>query len=172
MPLMPHITHAHLLDCETVAALAAKTFTDSFGHMYSAEDLASHLASKCSAAYFEQSLRAGSTILMAKLDGKLVGYAKVGHVELPVKPLPAGAVEIHRVYVDKAFQGQGIGKAIMLYILALPKVDHAPIVYLGVWEDNVRAQGLYTLYGFEAVGRYLYYVGTHADREIIMARQR
>jgi ribosomal protein S18 acetylase RimI-like enzyme len=94
-------------------------------------------------------------------------------VALPVKPpLHKGAQEIHRVYVEKSFQGRGLGKALMLHILSLPRVTTAPVVYLGVWEENLKAQSLYRQYGFSPVGHYLYAVGDQHDKEMIMARQR
>lgn len=160
-------------DCPAVAALAAKTFSEAFGHLYRPENLAQHLTEKFSVPYFEQSLAAGDTILMLRDGAALIGYAKVGTVGLPIKtPYSRGAQEIHRVYVDKPYQGRGFGKAMMLHILSLPRIATAPEVYLGVWEENVTAQGLYRQYGFRPVGKYLYQVGDQSDREIIMARVR
>ena len=166
-------TEATQDDCDAVAALAQKTFIDTFGHLYRPENREAHVAQKFSAVFFREALAAGNTILMLHDAGKLIGYAKVGHLALPVKPpIPRGAQEIHRVYVDKEFQGRGLGKAMMLHILSLPRIASAAAVYLGVWEENVRAQHLYTLYGFEPVGKYLYQVGDQSDQEIIMARMR
>ena len=160
-------------DCVTIARLAAKTFTDTFGHLYTQANRERHIAEKQSVAFFEQSLDAGDTLIMLKEKDALIGYAKVGHVGLPVKPpIPSGAQEIQRVYIDKAHQGKGIGKATMLHILSLPRIMTASMVYLGVWEENVKAQALYKQYGFEQVGRYLYQVGDQFDREIIMARKK
>jgi ribosomal protein S18 acetylase RimI-like enzyme len=166
-------TEATKDDCATIAALAAKTFSDTFGHLYRPENLAAHLAEKFSAEYFVQALEEGNTLLMLKDKDALIGYAKVGKVELPVKgKIPNGAQEIHRVYIDKSQQGKGLGKALMLHILSLPRITTAPVVYLGVWEENRRAQALYEQYGFGPVGNYLYHVGDQTDREIIMARVR
>ncbi|MDX2095581.1 MAG: N-acetyltransferase [Alphaproteobacteria bacterium] len=164
---------ATLDDCRKIAHLAAKTFTDAFGHLYHPENLDQHLQKKFSHDFFADALQAGSTILTVHDDDRLIGYGKVGHVSLPVKrPIPKGAQEIHRVYIDKEFQGRGLGKALMLHMLSLPRVATSPMVYLGVWEENLKAQMLYKQYGFEAVGRYLYQVGDQHDREIIMARKR
>ena len=166
-------TEATHEDCEAVAALATQTFIDTFGHLYSDANRAAHVAEKFSPDYFAKALEAGNTILMLHDADTLIGYAKVGHVELPVKPpIPKGAQEIHRVYIDKAFQGRGLGKALMLHILSLPRIATASMVYLGVWEENIRAQSLYTQYGFVPHGHYLYAVGDQYDKEMIMARAR
>ncbi len=39
---------------------------------------------------------------------------------------------------------------------------------LSVYVDNHRARRFYERYGFEAVGRYDFMVGTHADEDLIL----
>lgn len=171
--MLPEITEATSADSEMVAQFAARTFTDAFGDLYRPENLLHHILQKCSAAFFAEALVRSDTVLMMKEGERLIGYAKVGPVELPAKPpIPRGAQEIHRVYVDREFQGRGLGKQMMLHILSLSRVAHAPAVYLSVYEQNFRAQHLYTLYGFQPVGKYLYQVGDQFDPELIMERRR
>lgn len=166
-------TEATNADCAKVADLAAKTFRETFGHLYTEANREQHVRDKFSVAYFERMLAEGNSIVMVEEGDALIGYAMVGHVALPVKPpIASGAQEIHRVYIDKPYHAKGIGKALMIHILSLPRIMTAPIVYLGVWEENLKAQALYTQYGFEPVGRYLYQVVDQFDREIIMARKR
>jgi len=43
-------------------------------------------------------------------------------------------------------------------------------LYLTVYVDNHRARRFYERYGFEAVGRYDFMVGSQADEDIIMRR--
>ena len=43
-------------------------------------------------------------------------------------------------------------------------------LYLTVYIDNHRARRFYDRYGFEAVGRYDFMVGSHADEDIIMRK--
>ena len=167
----PTIREATEQDCPAIAALARRTFAATFGDRLRPENLDAYLNARFSTEYFVQSLATGDTVLMLHAGEALIGYAKVGRLGLPVKPpVPKGAQEIYRVYVDQAYQGQGLGKAMMLHILSLPRVATAPAVYLGVCEGNITAQALYTQYAFQPVGRHLYYVGDESDREIIMAR--
>jgi len=172
MSEIPVITEATHADCAAVAALAAKTFTDTFGHMYDPADLQSHLDRYCSTDYYTQSLESGDTLLMMHLGDQFIGYAKIGHVTLPVKQAARGAQEIYRVYIDKPLQGRGFGKQLMLHILSLPRIQTSAEVYLGVWEDNFKAQALYRLYHFEMVGPYQFMVGNHTDTDIIMVRKK
>jgi ribosomal protein S18 acetylase RimI-like enzyme len=70
--------------------------------------------------------------------------------------------------VLKPWQGAGLAPAMMAWVLAEARRRGAEEIYLSVFTDNLRAQRFYERYGFEAVGRYDFMVGTHADEDIIM----
>lgn len=150
-------------------ALAISTFTATFGHLYMPEHLQDHLTKICSASFFTKELSNGCNIDIARSGEDVVGYIKYGAVGLPVEHHEHDR-EIHRLYVAAEQQGQGIGKQLMDNALQSSAMQAAPHLFLGVWENNHRAQAFYRHYGFRPIGEYLYYVGTHADREIIMQR--
>ncbi len=167
------IREATRRDIPLLAKLAVETFTETFGHRYSAADLTAHLADKCSEDYFDAAFDFNDTIYLSELEGEAIGYGKLGHVEVPVKPAPEkGGVEFHRVYIRKPFQAMGHGRNLLVSMISNPRAKLAPVTYIGVWEENVAAQGLYAAHGFRKIGDYTYYVGQHADHEIIMARRR
>ena len=56
----------------------------------------------------------------------------------------------------------------MDWVLAEARGRGADEIFLSVFIDNIRAQRFYDRYGFEAVGRYDFMVGTHADEDIVM----
>jgi len=163
-------------DTEQLSTLSRQTFSDNFGHLYTAENLEYHLQKTCSPEFFAGALEGGDVITVACEGEHLVGYAKGGLVGLPVENLPAGydpaqSREIHRLYVTTPFQTKGIGHALMQSLMDMPDIAGARMLYLGVWENNTRAQRFYARYGFATISEYRYYVGTHVDRELIMARE-
>ena len=87
-------TEATYDDCEAIAAFAQKTFIDTFGHLYRPENRAAHVAEKFSTEFFIRALESGDTIVMLHDEARLIGYAKVGHLSLPVKP-PIPLVAAH-----------------------------------------------------------------------------
>ena len=43
------------------------------------------------------------------------------------------------------------------------------VIWLGVWEQNLRALAFYRKYGFEVVGNHVFQFGTDAQTDLIMA---
>lgn len=92
-------------------------------------------------------------------DDALVGYAG-----LAVNGrAPDFETEVHTIGVDPAWQGKGIGKALLRAMLRIADRFHAP-VFLEVRTDNAAAISLYTAHGFEQLGlRKNYYQPSGAD---------
>ena len=123
-----------------------------------------------SAAAFRDELRAGHTYLAARrLDGArdgtarrddlLVGYGGIAVVCGP----PHAEAEVHTIGVDPAYQGPGIGRALLRGLLAAVAPLRAT-VYLEVRTDNDAARALYESEGFTVVGlRRRYYERSGAD---------
>ncbi|GAA5171068.1 MULTISPECIES: ribosomal protein S18-alanine N-acetyltransferase [Amycolatopsis] len=113
-----------------------------------------------SARAFHSELDAGGYYLGAyNDDDELVGYAGLATVGRP------GDFEssVHTIGVDEAYQGQGIGTALLRALLAKADELRAP-VFLEVRTDNDRAVELYTRHGFTRIGlRKRYYQPSGAD---------
>lgn len=155
-------------DAEAISQVAKRGYADTFGHLYTPENLSYHLDKTCSPEYFRQAMAEGDVILLAKVGGAVAGYVKAGRLGLPVDD--SQAMELHRLYVLEPYQGRAIGKALMEAALARPPLEDAKVIYLGVWENNLKAQAFYARYGFVEAGEYTYWVGSHADRELIYKR--
>jgi diamine N-acetyltransferase len=160
----------HSQDGAALASVAADTFRETFGHLYSSEDLESHLTNYCSRAYFERALEESNAhIVLAWQGQQAIGYVQWGEVILPVASPEECSREIRRLYVRESHQAEGVGKK--LFEHALCQCAAAPAIYLGVWEHNHKAQRFYTRYGFTHVGEHYFLVGNHADRDLIWCRQ-
>ena len=70
---------------------------------------------------------------------------------------------VHTIGVDPAWQRQGVGRALLIALLAKADEAHAP-VFLEVRTDNTAAIGLYEAHGFHRIGlRRRYYQPSGAD---------
>ncbi len=158
-------------NADALSALGRETFTQTFGHMYKAEDLEMFLRDNHSPGNY-QALLTDQTYgvwTVHSADRTLVGFAVAGPCDLPVPDLPADAGELKRFYVLEDFQGQGLGQKLMEMVLTWLEARFGPL-YVSVYAKNDGAQRLYRRYGFEKIFEYDYMVGTHADPEIVMQR--
>ena len=109
---------------------------------------------------FQAELDAGHHYVGAYVDTVgLVGYAGVSVLGGPGN----SEANVHTIGVDPAWQGKGIGKALLRALLARADEFAAP-VYLEVRTDNAAAIGLYEAHGFTRIGtRRRYYWPSGAD---------
>jgi len=111
----------------------------------------------------ESTLRAeldhGNYYLGAHVDGTLVGYAGIA----VVGSRQDAEASVHTIGVDPAWQGKGVGRALLVALLAMADEFRAP-VYLEVRTDNAAAIALYRAHGFTTIGlRRRYYQPSGAD---------
>ena len=160
---------ATVADAGTLDRIFTASFCDTFAHLSRPEDLDAFLSS-FGIADWEQQLRDPAfACRIAEVDGTAAGYAKVGPLKLPVEA-DAPAVLLDQLYVLKDHHGIGLAHGLMDWTLEEARRRGAQRMYLTVFVDNHRARRFYDRYGFEAVGRYDFMVGNHADEDIIMLK--
>jgi diamine N-acetyltransferase len=163
------IRPATLEDAPALAAFGDKTFFETFGHLYPLGDAAFF----CDQRFSLDRTRAdiaedGRYIQLAFADNQLVGFLDCGPLGLPVEAPVSAALELYRLYVDRAAKGTGLAQILMDKALEWARASGATSLYLGVYHDNARAQAFYRKYGFEIIGRYEFKVGNTLDDERIM----
>jgi GNAT superfamily N-acetyltransferase len=158
---------ATLEDAPAVDALFRQGFIDTFGHIYDPRDLAAFFEAFTQKAWRNEIADPDFAFRLAEEGGTLAGYAKVSSVSLPVTP-EVPATELRQLYVLKHWQGSGVARALMDWVLAEARGRGAEELYLSVFTENHRARSFYLRCGFEAVGPYIFMVGSHADQDIIM----
>ena len=159
--------NATVADAPLLSRLGAETFTETFGHLYTPENLAAFLANHSVANWEKELTDPRFTIRLAEMDGQAVAFAKLGPPGLPFE-VSGPTAELKQFYVLKPWHGTGVAQALMDWVLAESRARGAEQLFLSVFIDNHRAQRFYARYGFEAVGTYAFMVGTHADEDIIM----
>lgn len=165
------IRRARADEAEALSVLGSETFTVTFGHLYSRENLKSFLAKNHSPAAYRRLLAdPRSAVWIAESDGARVGYAVAAPCTLPVPDMPANSGELARLYLLKDAQGTGLGARLLETALDFLRAGFDRI-YLSVYRDNVTAQRLYRRAGFVKIHDYFYMVGDHADPEWIMELQ-
>ena len=145
----------------------ARSFTETFGHLYSPDNLAAFLVNHSEANWRMELADPAYAIRLGEAGGDPVAYAKIGPPSLPFEPRGT-PIELRQIYVLKPWQGSGAAKELMQWVLDEARRRGADELYLSVFTDNHRARAFYGRYGFEEVGPYKFMVGSHADEDIVM----
>jgi GNAT superfamily N-acetyltransferase len=157
-------------DAAAVDTLFDTVFREAFGHLYRPEDLDAFLS--------RLDLENWATLLgdpacsfrIAEADGSPAAYVKLGPLNLPVETTQP-ALLLEQLYVLRGLHGTGVAAALMDWAIARARERGASELYLTVFVDNQRARRFYDRYGFEAVGRYDFKVGSQVDEDIIMVKR-
>ncbi|MFL6725758.1 MAG: GNAT family N-acetyltransferase [Sphingomicrobium sp.] len=145
------------------------SFCDTFAHLYRPDDLNAFLSSFGISDWEEQLDDPAFACRIAEVDGTPIGYVKLGPLKLPVEE-DSPALLLDQFYILKPYHGVGIAHCLMDWTLDEARRRGASRLYLTVFVDNHRARRFYDRYGFEAVGRYDFMVGSLADEDIIMRK--
>ncbi len=168
----PFIRRAGSADAAALAEVGARTFTETFGHLYPPQDLAAFLAEGHTVEAAARVLADPQQAVWLALAGDaVVGYAHAGPSSIP-NPVAAGCAELKRLYLIKGWQSGGLGRRLMETALAWLEQRPEPDICIGVWSENHGAQRFYARFGFEKVGEYEFPVGSTRDQEFIFRRRR
>lgn len=154
-------------DAAALAAFAHASWVATFGEgLYAPEDLDAYLNASFGAELQRAQIATpGETYLLAFEGEEIVGYCRMGALDLPVED--ARGVELHRLYVHERAKGKGVAAALTDQAIAWAKARGASAIYLSVWENNHRAQAFYRRYGFVDHSEWQFMVGRAADRDFI-----
>ena len=107
--------------------------------------------------------RSDADLIVAELDGQIVGYAAFWAV------LDQG--ELGNVSVASGWRRQGIGNRLVQTILNRARERSVREVYLEVRVSNLGAQSLYRAFGFAEVGRRRNYYQEPVEDALVMKKQ-
>ncbi len=156
-------------DASRLAALATRTFVDAFAAYNKPEDVQQYLAKHFTPEQLERELRdPRSTFLLAEAEESAIGYAKLRDGHVPTCISGARPIEIHRLYALEAWQGRGVGPALMNACLDRAREGGHDTVWLAVWDRNPRARAFYRKCGLVDVGEKTFQFGSDAQIDVVM----
>lgn len=174
--LTAEISAATVAELPELADVAAQTFPLACPPSVTQQNVAAFIEENLTQAHFAGYLTdPDRLVLIARRDGRMVGYAMLirGVPEdddvqraVPVRP----AAEISKMYVLPDNHGAGSSAALMAEALKrAPELD-AKCVWLGVNQNNERAQRFYTKHGFTINGTKTFRLGTEIENDYVMVR--
>ena len=167
-----NIRRAASADAATLTQLSKDTFVETFGHLYSPEDLSNYLTH----TYTEKGYLDGfnelgyAAWLLEDAQGAPMGFAYAGPADIPHAEVQPGDMQLLRLYLCKSAQSGGWGARLMETAMAWMEASAPRNLWIGVWSENLGAQRFYARFGFEHAGDYLYPVGETNDLEFILRK--
>ncbi|KAG4075256.1 hypothetical protein HA402_003047 [Bradysia odoriphaga] len=156
-------------DAKALSVLAEETFRDTFAHQYSPNDMKEFIERNYSEQLQLSELENPDyKTLIVVNDERIIAYCMIRFGSREEQIVAADPVaEIWRFYVSKSFIGRGIAQLLMDRVMEILKESKANVAWLGVWENNPRAQKFYRKYGFQEVGYHDFAVGSTIDRDLL-----
>ena len=154
-------------DGALLGGLARATFIETFGNLYSLENLETFLAQGSDAAYAAELVEPGIEVRFAEAKGVAIGFCKIANLKLPADNASPSAVELRQLYLFKPWHGSGIAASLTEWAIARARARGADELWLSVYTDNHRARRFYKRHGFEEIAPYKFMVGTQADEDIL-----
>ena len=156
-------------DASALSELGISSFTDTFGHLYSAENLNLFLAQTHSVAVVTQELLSPKRrYRVAEESGRMIGYCKLGFDHSLPLDLPGRAVlELKQLYLRSIHFGTGVADILIEWAIDTARSLDMDDVVLSVYSDNPRAQKFYQRYGFAFAANCFFMVGAHRDDEFL-----
>lgn len=165
-------------DAEALSRLAALTFPLACTPQTSEEVLATHIATRLDVASFRRHLAdEHCVVLLAEAGG---GGDPVGYTMLlagePGDPDVAAAIRhrptvaLERCYVHPDHHGSGVAPLLMDRTIEAARATRAAGVWLGVSEENDRANAFYARHGFAVVGRKRFHLGDTWEDDVVRER--
>lgn len=104
------------------------------------------------------------------------GFALLNRGSSSSEPAIAGGhyakpIELQRLYVGMESHGRGIGQALMNEAERLARSEGWEHMWLGVWEENFRAQKVYGKLGYQRIGEHLFDVGGDPQWDWILVKK-
>jgi ribosomal protein S18 acetylase RimI-like enzyme len=153
-------------DLPTLQALAEKTFRESFAIYNTPENMEYYVSHSLSMEKLkEELLHPESDFYFAIAEGAPVGYLKLNRGAAMTDPQGEEAMELERIYLLAAHQGQGVGGILLQKAMDLAAAAGKAYLWLGVWDENHRAINFYERHGFYRCGQHNFTLGSEIQTD-------
>lgn len=156
-------------DLGVLRDIAEETFLDTFASQNKPENILKYVATTFSADRVEKELaNENSEFYFIETASSVAGYLKLNQGEAQTEQDLAKALEIERIYIRRSFQGTGAGRALMNLAIEFANTAKMDWIWLGVWDQNIKAIEFYRKSGFVEFGQHDFHMGNELQRDIVM----
>lgn len=166
---IPAIKKIELSEILKLQKIGRETFYETFAGDNSEENMNDYLDEKFAIGKLTSELsNPNSEFYFAHIDDQILGYLKVNFGEAQTELKDKEALEIERIYVLQEFHGLKVGQLLYNKALQIAKDADLKYIWLGVWEENLRAQNFYKKNDFVAFDKHIFVLGEQKQTDLLM----
>ncbi len=165
------IRKAIATDAKLISVLGTVSFYEAYFEQDSAHDLANYIhesfeSEKICAEISDKNV----AFFIIYLNEKAVGYAKMREDSKVDCIKNENSIELQRIYIIERVYGKGIGEHLLKHCLETAKTRGFETLWLGVWEENERAQKFYAKHDFKRVGEITFPYGESVGTNFVLEK--
>lgn len=168
---MPNISIRSINSADLILLqkISKQTFSETFLPFNSPENINSYLENELSVKKLSNELaNKNSTFYFAEVDTTPVGYLKINALDAQTEIKEGNALEIERIYVLKEFHGAKVGQKLFEKAMELAIQKSVDYIWLGVWEQNLKAIRFYEKNGFVIFNKHVFKLGEDEQTDLMM----
>jgi len=158
-----------LTELDQLQKIGRQTFYETFSEANSEENMKDYLEKGFSPEKLTTELTdENSEFYFATLNNEVIGYLKINFGPSQTELKDDKTLEIERIYVSKEFHGKKVGQLLYDKAIEIAKQKKSEYVWLGVWEENLRALSFYRKNGFVEFDKHIFKLGNDEQTDLMM----
>ncbi len=156
-------------DVNALQQISKSTFIEAFAAYNTQENMNQYLSQNLSIEQLSKELNNPfSSFYIASINKQVIGYLKLNFAGAQTEENNPQSVEIERIYILKEFYGKGFAQEIYNKCIEVAKQTNKNLVWLGVWEHNLRAIAFYKKLGLQQFSTHTFMLGTDEQTDVLM----
>jgi len=156
-------------ELEQLQIISRKTFGETFTDRNTPANMNKYLTEELSLEKMTNELNNPySEFYLAILEKEIVGYLKINFGQAQTDVKDDNALEIERIYVSKEHHGKKVGQVLFDQAHKIAKQKKLAYLWLGVWEENLKAINFYKKNGFEVFDKHFFKLGDDVQQDLLM----
>ena len=158
-------------DLETLQAVGIETFSETFSESNSKEEMDRYLEKSFNKEKLMNELNnPNSFFFIAWEEDHPIGYLKVNSGIAQTELQDETSLEIERIYVKSSHHGKKVGQLLYDTALHVAKEEQKAYIWLGVWEENLRAVNFYKKNDFVEFDKHIFRLGNEEQTDLMMKK--
>lgn len=165
------IKKASTAELEIIQKLGRETFYETFAPHNSEEHIQEYLAESFAFEKLNEELNnPDSQFFVAYEKEEPIGYLKVNSGKAQTELQDKSSLEIERIYVKSSHHGKKVGQFLYDKALEIALNENKKYLWLGVWEENLRAVNFYKKNGFIEFDKHIFKLGNDEQIDLMMKK--